>query len=187
MARQPGSRIRNYDIEPSKNRYGPKAVEPHTPWQLMIEAARAQTKMPLRKVAEKSDIPAGTLFNWLRAKTGAPPRATYTANLNRRLAEALMIKPEDLAEAYNKSAFNPVDPDAFEEAPSAPAPPSPAPVVQEDIIAFRVDGLKRLLAMLRSTGRTSFTMAEIELSAAMIGGPAVSEPIVKPLDDTQKP
>jgi hypothetical protein len=183
MARLPGSRIRNYDIEPSNNRYGPKAVEPHTPWQLMIEAARLKTKTPLRKVAEKSDIPAGTLFNWLRAKTGAPPRATYTANLNRRLAETLKIKPEDLAEAYNKSAFAPVDPDAFEES-KAPSPaPAPAPMVREDLVTFRVDGLKRLLAMLRSTGRNSFTLAEIELSAAMIGGPAVSDPNVKPLDD----
>ena len=180
MPRQPGSRVRDYSIEPSSNRFGPKAVEPHTPWQLLLEEKRKEKKLALRDLATRAQIPAGTLFNWVRSKTGAPPRTSYTADLNRRLALALAITPEELADAYNASAFRPVDPNASEPSPR------PAPHVSEDAAAYTVEGLKRLLATLKSTGRTTFTLPELELLITMFLGPVSSPEIVKPLDDRKQ-
>lgn len=178
MARQPGSRYRDYKTNPSMNRYGPKAVDPFSPWQIMVENKRRETKQTLRALATRARIPAGTFFNWVRAAKGCPPRTSYTQDINKRLAAALDIDEQDLADAYNQSAFIPVDPNVIE------APPRPAPhAVQETPPAFTIDGLKRFLAMLRASGRTSFTLGEIELTAAMILG-LDADPIVKPLDDS---
>ena len=168
-------------MEPSKNRYGPKAVEPHSPWQLLLENARKEKRIALRDLATRAQIPAGTLFNWVRSKKGAPPRLSYTANLNRRLAIALGVTPEELADAYNASAFRPVDPDANESAPR------PAPHVSEDATAYTVEGLKRLLATLKATGRTSFTLMELELSINLLLGPNPGAETVKSLDDSAPP
>ena len=177
MARQPGSRFRDYSAEPSTNRYGPKAVNPFSPWQILVEKQRVETKQPLRLIATRAQIPSGTLFNWVRAKRGCPPRTSYTQDLNKRLALALQCDEQELADAYNASAFRPVDPKVIE------APPRPAPhTLQENPTAYTVDGLKRLLAMLKASGRTSFTFGEIELTAGMILGLG-ADPSVKPLDE----
>ena len=177
MARQPGSRFRDYSAEPSTNRFGPKAVNPFSPWQLLVEKQRVDTKQPLRLIATRAQIPAGTLFNWVRAKRGFPPRTSYTQDLNKRLAAALICDEQELADAYNASAFKPVDPKVIEA-------PRPAPLtLQENPTAFTVVGLKRFLAMLKASGRTSFTLGEIELTAGMILGLGV-DPSVKPLDDS---
>jgi transcriptional regulator with XRE-family HTH domain len=176
MARKPGSRARDYSSEPSKNRFGPKAVEPHSPWQLLVEEKRTEKEIALRELASRADIAAGTLFNWVRSKTGAPPRTSYTADLNRRLAAVLGVTADELADAYNASAFKPVDPNASEPSPR------PAPHVSEDAATYTVDGLRRLLATLKSTGRTTFTLLELELSIAMLLGPDNAPEIVKPLD-----
>lgn len=173
MARKPGTRARDYSLEPSTNRFGPKAVEPWSPWQLMVEQRRNELSMPLREVAARAQIPAGTFFNWVRAKRGAPPRVTYSANLNRRLAAAIQVTPEALATAYNASAFRPVDPNANESSPR-PAPPTteaPPPT----------SGLQPLLATLKATGRTSITIADLESLINMLAGPS-DDPPVKPLD-----
>jgi transcriptional regulator with XRE-family HTH domain len=176
MARTPGSRVRNYDIEPAQNPFGPQAVEPHSPWQLMIEKAREEKKITLRDLASRAQIPPGTLFNWVRNKRGCPSRSTYTANLNSRFAKALEIKPEDLADAYNRSAYTPIDPAALEEDP----PPRPAPHISEGATAL--DGLMRFMSILKAAGRESFSIGELELSASMI-----LEASVKPLDKPKPP
>lgn len=176
MARQPGSRFRNYKLQPSTNRFGPKAVDPHSPWQLLVEKQRCKTKQSLRDVATRAQIPAGTFFNWSRAKTGAPPRSSYTQDVNKRLAEALELPEQELADAYNASAFCPVDPKVMERAP--------APNVQENPSGFIVDGLKRLLAVLKSTGRDHFSLMELELSIQMLLSTTAQPDSVKPLDDT---
>ena len=171
MARLPGSRIRNYDIEPSDNPFGPKAVEPHSPWQLLVEKTRAEKQITLRQLAALADIPSGTLFNWVRNKRGCPSRSSYTTGVNARFAKALGISEHKLAEAYNNSLFKPLDPKISEP------DPRPAPHVSENATAFTVDGLRRFLATLKATGRETFTIAELDLAASMILAHGV-----KPLD-----
>lgn len=163
--------MKDYSQDPSDNRYGPQAVNPHTQWQLAIEDARTELKISLRELASRAHVPAGTLFNWVRAKKGAPPRTSYTANINRRLAKALKIPEKQLADLYNRAAFRPVDPSKDEP------DPHPAPRVQENATAFTVDGLRRFLANLKATGRDSFSIMELELAASMILG------AVNPLDE----
>jgi transcriptional regulator with XRE-family HTH domain len=175
MSREPGSRIRNYDIEPAFNPFGPKAVEPHSPWQLLLEKTRADKKITLRELASRAQVPAGTLFNWVRSKRGCPSRSTYTAQVNSRFAKALGIPEQKLADAYNSSVFKPLD---INEKPNAPRP---APQVGENASAFTVDGLKRFLAHLRASGRSEFSMTELELAASFILGAPV-----KPLDGSKE-
>lgn len=170
MPRKPGSRARDYSAEPSKNRYGPKHVEPHSPWQLLIENTRSEKQISMRELASRAQIPSGTLFNWLRAGTGAPGRLSYTSTVNARLSQALGISEEMLAEAYNASAFRPVDPKVIEP------DPRPAPHHSENHPAISVDGLRHFLNNLKATNRQSFTIAELELAASMI------LESVKPLD-----
>lgn len=180
MARPPGSRFRDYSAEPSTNQYGPKAVNPHSPWQLLVEKQRVETKQPLRLIASRALIPSGTLFNWVRAKRGCPPRTSYTQDLNKRLAAALKCDEQELADAYNASAFKPVDPKVIET-------PRPAPqTLGENLTAYTVSGLNRFLHMLKASGRTSFTLSEIELTAGMILGYGADNS-VKPVDDSPPP
>lgn len=176
MARPPGSRGRNYNDQPSTNKFGPKQVEPHSPWQILVEQKRTEHKLPLRDVATRAQIPSGTFFNWVRSKTGAPPRTSYTQDVNKRLANALKVTEEELADAYNASAYKPVDPKVIEA-------PRPAPHrLGENLTAFTVDGLKRFVAMLEASGRANFTLDEIKLTAGMILGFSEPPP-VKPLDE----
>lgn len=165
MARKPGSRSRDYDLEPATNKLGPKAMNPHSQWQLLVEKQRETTKQPIRKIAELSQIPAGTLFNWVRSKRGAPPRASYTDDLNRNLARALRISPEELAEAYNASAFRPLKPDVVEAIERFDGR---HPKILSQIAE---DGLVRLIAILRASGRLSFSIEELEVLIQVCSGP----------------
>lgn len=164
MARPPGSRGRDYNEEPSNNRHGPKHVEPHSPWQVLVEKQRVKTQQSLRVIATRANIPSGTLFNWVRSKKGCPPRISYTQHLNKCLATALEVDEQKLADAYNSSAFKPVDPKIIE----APAHSLLQP--QQNSADLVVEALKRLLDVLKSTGRTSFTLSELELSIQMLIG-----------------
>lgn len=175
MPRKPGSRARDYSAEPSNNRYGPKHVDPHSPWQLLIEEKRKENQISMRQLATRAQVPSGTLFNWLRAGTGAPSRVSYTTSVNARIAKALGITEEDLASAYNESAFRPVDPKIKDPEPL------PAPHLAESPTAYSVDGLRRLLSSLKSTGRQTFSIQELELAASMILN------TVKPLDEEPPP
>ncbi len=185
MPRTPGSRGTDYSAKTDVPTYGPRLVDPHSPWQLLVEKWRSEEKVAVRLLASRALIPTGTLFNWLRSKTGAPSRMAYTQDVNKRITKALHPKAsgkkfeeleKELADAYNKSAYTPVDPNVIES-------PRPAPhSLQENSTAFTADGLVRFLQMLKTTGRESFSMAELEFTAVMILGP-----VVKPLDDdTQK-
>jgi transcriptional regulator with XRE-family HTH domain len=160
MPRKPGTRVRDYSRQPSSNQFGPQATDPYSPWQLLIEGIRQEKEITLRQLAALAQIPAGTLFNWVRAKSGAPSRSSYTSEVNARLSRALGVQEDKLAEAYNQSAFKPVDPQHPD--------PAPAPKTLESLPAQTVDALKRLLAVLKSTGRESYTLGEIELLAGMV-------------------
>lgn len=181
MAREPGSRVRNYDIEPSNNPYGPKAVEPHSPWQLLVEEQRAQKKITLRELATRAQIPAGTLFNWVRNKRGCPSRSSYTSPVNARFARALGISEDKLADAYNQSVFKPLDPRKIEQ------DVHPAPRTSENASALMGVGLKRFLEHLHATGRTEFGMNELDLAASFILGSAVKSLDQLPLENGAPP
>lgn len=144
------------------NLHGPKPVEPHSPWQILIEKRRLETKQPLRTIASRAQIASGTLFNWVRAKKGYPPRTSYDQNLNKRLAIALEVEEQELADAYNASAFKPVDPKIIETSARSRLKP------QQNSAVFVAGALTQLLDVLKSTGRTSFTLSELELSIQML-------------------
>jgi len=64
--------------------------------------------IPTRALAEristaKSAYAHTTVWAWLRNTEGAPPKATYTNGLNRKLAEALQLTPDVLAKAFQES------------------------------------------------------------------------------------
>lgn len=152
-----GDRKKTYPKHDESPRPGRQIfVEPHSPWQLAIEQIREQKELSVRTVADAAKIPDATLYNWLRSKSGRPQQRHYTANVNRRLAAALGMTPAALADAWNRSTPS-LDPDAID-----PEPRAPAPRLSEDPTAFKVDGLKRLKAMLRASEAQAFTLTEIE-------------------------
>jgi hypothetical protein len=163
MPPRPGYRRKDYDRDPSRNPKGPQAVEPHSTWQLLVEKSRAKKRLSLRALASAAKIPPGTLFNWVRAKSGTPPYTTYKKPLNTRLASTLEIEPEQLWKAFEESL------DAYEKSLPAPAPPAPLPQripaagnsLAEDETPYRTGTLAQLKAMIAATGRQAFTAQEI--------------------------
>ena len=133
---------------------------------MLIADKQKELNLSIRQIAEKAQISDGTFFNWIRSPKGAPPRKSYTQSINKRLAAAIKVTPEELADAYNSSAFNPIDPAVPDPEPAPPAPHG----VQEVPTAFVVDGLKRFLSMLRDSKRPTFTLAELESFATLIPG-----------------
>ncbi len=167
MARKPGTRARNYSLEPSNNQFGPKATDPHSPWQLLIEGIREEKELTIRQVAAKAQIPSGTLFNWIRSRKGCPSRSAYTSMINKRLAAAIGVPEEQLADAYNRSAFTPINPSNPD-----PAPPRPAPGLAENPSALEgAAGMTRFMDTLRVSGRNSFTLAELEMISSLVTRP----------------
>ena len=153
------------------NKKGPQAGEPFSKWQILVEETRTEKCLAIRALAEITLIPSGTLFNWLRAKTGVPSFTRYKPPVNKRMADALGIKPDTLWEAYQHSLK------------TIPSPPGPAPqsqgnppagnsVLQEDVTPYSLgstnDRLTKLLSLLQTTGRSTFTLQEIQILASMI-------------------
>jgi hypothetical protein len=163
MPPRPGYRRKNYELEPSENKKGPKAVEPHSPWQLMVETSRSDQSISIRRLGEMANFPSGTLFNWVRAITGVPPRSSYPKSTNKRIAGALGIEPGKLWDAFVMSLNPDIKPDSVAN-PDAKSD-SAKPVGREPI--------EILLAMLRSASRSQFTLAEIEALAVVA---AATEP-----------
>jgi len=115
MPQRPGYRRKDYKHSPSMNKKGPQAGEPFSKWQILVEETRTEKCLAIRALAEICLIPSGTLFNWLRAKTGVPSFTRYKPPVNKRIADALGIKPDTLWEAYQHSLKH------------IPSPPGPAP------------------------------------------------------------
>jgi hypothetical protein len=178
MPRQPGSRIKDYEIDPFSGSSPHRPVNPFSPWQLLVENTRAEKHISLRKLAELSEIPNGNIYNWTRSWRGGPMRTVYTASVNDRLSRALGLDPQELADAYNKSAFMPLDPNKPESDPR-PGPRSSGNSAQLD-----TDGLRRFMATLHATGRDSFRILELEQIASML---FPAQPAVKPLDPGEPP
>lgn len=51
----------------------------------------------------KKSITHTTIWAWTKNTDGFPPTATYTEEINRKMAHALDIKPEILAQAFEDS------------------------------------------------------------------------------------
>lgn len=65
--------------------------------QIGTRALTEKISSPKRKFAHT------TLWAWLRSVDGCPPKEAYTAELNRKLAIALEVQPDVLAQAYERS------------------------------------------------------------------------------------
>lgn len=85
-----------------------KRVEPFSVWQKLVQERSNELGYSIRVLAAKIVSPTrkfehSTVWAWLRSPEGTPPAETYTPDLNRRLAAALDIKPDRLAEAFEES------------------------------------------------------------------------------------
>lgn len=161
MSMRPGARRRDYTSDPDnpEKKNSPKFVDPHSPWQVMIEEARIREHLSIRAVAATSKISAGTLFNWIRSVSGYPSKKHYTPSVNNRLARALKLKPAELAEAYNQSA-------SMTDAPGSEAPRAPRPAPgTSGTPSGQID---RLLAVLSQSGRDHFTLDDIRAAAQLV-------------------
>lgn len=156
-----GSRRRDYSEQPATNKNGPVFADPHSPWQLMIEAAREEHQLSIREVAQKANVPAGTLFNWLRGQRGFPLKRYYNEKVNDRLARALHLKPEGLLKAYAQSAI--ADMSLLQEEASEYRTTSrPAPRAPDSGKFSSALSASRLIQVLEATGKESFTVAQIK-------------------------
>ena len=85
-----------------------KRVEPFSPWQVLIQDRCTELGLSSRALAAKiatkrREYEHTTVWAWLRSPEGAPPGNTYTQDLNRRLAAAIGVSPDVLAEAFEES------------------------------------------------------------------------------------
>jgi hypothetical protein len=78
-----------------------------------------ETGLTTRALAQKISSRTRTFFNttvwaWTQTFQGAPPRDTYTAEVNKAMAKALSVDEAALAAAYDasRSAFKAVSTDA---------------------------------------------------------------------------
>lgn len=74
----------------------------------MVDDRMREMGVTSRALAEKLStaqwkITHSTIWAWTRNMDGYPPTTTYTDAVNRRMANALNLKPETLAKAYEDS------------------------------------------------------------------------------------
>lgn len=170
MPPRPGYRRKDYDTEPSKARIGPQFVEPHSEWQLLVEKTRATKRLSIRTLAELSKVPAGTFFNWIRAKSGCPPYTTYKPAVNDRLAKILGLPAESLWQAYKNSLDSePVPAPTFQKNPSLGIPVN----LEQSPAAYRAgtNKLAQFQNMLAATGKQSFSIQEITTLISILNSP----------------
>jgi hypothetical protein len=80
-------------------------MEPHSPWQKMVDARQRELRISWRLLEKKlaKKFTYSTIRAWTFNKEGFPKAESYTEEINRMLAEALELKPELLAQAYEDS------------------------------------------------------------------------------------
>lgn len=105
---KPGTRTGPAPRAEKTTRPRPKRMDPHSPWQKLVDERMQDLQITSRALASKISTAARsfthtTVWAWTRCVDGAPPKATYSHDLNRRLALALDIPPETLAMAYEDS------------------------------------------------------------------------------------
>ncbi len=85
-----------------------KRVDPFSPWQLLVSERCQELGLSTRaltsKISTKDWQPEHTtIWAWLRSPEGTPPAEAYTPAVNRRLALALDLNPDVLAQAFEDS------------------------------------------------------------------------------------
>lgn len=105
---KPGTKTGPQPRAQETTRPRPKRVEPFSPWQKLVDQRMIELQVTTRALTEKISTAKRkfahtTLWAWLRSVEGCPPKETYTADINRKLAIALEIKPDVLAQAYERS------------------------------------------------------------------------------------
>ena len=109
---KPGRRTTDYSGTPESRIIPTKRVirrvEPFSQWQILVQDRATELGYSLRALTKKIVSPGRkfehtTVWAWLRSPEGTPPADTYTPDLNRRLAAALDLKPDRLAEAFEES------------------------------------------------------------------------------------
>lgn len=156
----PASALCKHSIMPTPvghkfKQYGPsdatnpkvRRINPVTPWQTMVEENRIKQDLSYAKLNKLTGITASSLFRWTHDPLGAPPKSSYTAQVNKQLAEAIQVDPIDLARAYDESIT------AFTSPANPPAPPS--------------QGIDALLDILTNSSKESYKTTEIIKLARM--------------------
>lgn len=74
----------------------------------MVDDRMRELRVTSRALAEKlstakRSLTHSTIWAWTKNLEGTPPPATYTEEVNRKLAAALDLKPELLAKAFEDS------------------------------------------------------------------------------------
>jgi len=106
---KPGRRITDYSAsDANEKKRVVKRVNPFSQWQLLVQERSIEMGYSTRALASEISSPSRkvehtTLWSWLRSPEGCPPASAYTPDLNRRLAAALKILPDRLAEAFEDS------------------------------------------------------------------------------------
>lgn len=85
-----------------------KRSNPHSPWQIMVDGRMKELRITSRTLAKalsvaRSGIANTTIWAWTTNADGYPPPVTYSEEMNNLLANALQIKPDILAKAYEES------------------------------------------------------------------------------------
>lgn len=78
-------------------------VEPHSPWQKLIDGKRLQLGFTFGEVAEAIGVHKGTFWAWLHNLNGFPHPKAFNAGHLARLAKKLNLKPVELEEALDAS------------------------------------------------------------------------------------
>ena len=109
---KPGTRTKDFAAPAPRKKVASKRVvkraEPFSPWQVLVENRRVELGVSTRALAEAisasgKSVEHTTVWAWLRSPVGYPPKETYDVAVNMRLAKALDLRPERLAEAYEES------------------------------------------------------------------------------------
>lgn len=83
-------------------------------WQSLIEKHRVANQLSIDTLAKMIDQNAATLYSTLSRAAYTPPKYRYTAKLNRALATALRVDPEEIMHSYQQSIM--IDPAPSETA-----------------------------------------------------------------------
>ena len=95
-----------------------KSTSP-SPWQALVISRMEETGLTTRALAQKISTRSRKIYNttvwaWTLTFAGAPPKETYTAEVNKAMAKALEVSEDTLAAAYDASraAFKATNADA---------------------------------------------------------------------------
>lgn len=177
---RPGFRRTNYRATPSSDSTNHVHSEPDSAWQILVEAKRAEKELGFKSLSSLTKIPQATLFNWVRSRLGGPPKGSYPETLNRRLAKALGIKPEELMAAYESSRIEMAQ---FQKEQSLKDPAGSYTHADRSGQPHQsppgADSLARFMQMIDIMNQPSFTKEQIRSIAAVLDPSIAASPSVR--------